>query len=153
MDLILWRHAEAEDARDGLPDLERELTKKGEKQAAKVGAWLDRELPHGTLVLCSPAVRCEQTVRALQRKYQVREALRPGATAQDVLKEADWPSGKQPVLVVGHQPVLGQVVAQLLRIEGGECTVRKGGAWWLRRREEDGAEQTFVWAVQSPETA
>lgn len=153
MDLILWRHAEAEDKREDLPDLERELTKKGEKQAAKVGAWLDRELPHGTLVLCSPAVRCEQTVRGLDRKYQLREALQPGASAQDVLKEAGWPAAGQPVLVVGHQPVLGQVVAQLLRIEGGECTIRKGGLWWLRLREEEGAQQTLVWAVRSPETA
>ena len=153
MDLILWRHAEAEDKREDLPDLQRQLTKKGEKQAARVGAWLDRELPQGTLVLCSPAVRCEQTVRALQRKYQVREALQPGAGEQDVLKEAGWPAAKQPVLVVGHQPVLGQVLAQVLRIEGGECAVRKGGAWWLRRRDEEGQEQVVVWAVQSPETA
>ena len=153
MDLILWRHAEAEDAHEGQTDLERALTKKGEKQAAKVGAWLDRELPHGALVLCSPALRCEQTVRALDRKYQLREALQPGATAQDVLKEADWPSARQPVLVVGHQPVLGQVLAELLRIEGGECIVRKGSAWWLRRREREGGDQTVVWAVQSPETA
>jgi len=153
MELILWRHAEAEDKREDLPDLDRELTRKGARQAAKVGAWLDRELPQGTLVLCSPAVRCEQTVRALQRKYQLRDALQPGATAQDVLKEADWPAAKQPVLVVGHQPVLGQVIAQLLHIEGGECAVRKGGVWWLRRREEGGQEQTVVRAVQSPETA
>jgi len=153
MDLILWRHAEAQEKREDLPDLERALTKKGEKQAAKVGAWLDRELPHGTLVLCSPALRCEQTVRALDRKYQLREALQPGATAQDVLEAAGWPAASQPVLVVGHQPALGQVVAQLIRIEGGECTIRKGGAWWLRRRQEEGAEQLVVWAVQSPETA
>lgn len=153
MDLILWRHAEAQDRRVDVPDLERALTNKGEKQAAKVGTWLDRELPHGTLVLCSPAVRCEGTVRALDRKYQVREALGPGATVQDVLKEAGWPAAKQPVLVVGHQPVLGQVVAQLLRIDGGECTIRKGGAWWLRCRDAVGEEQVVVWAVQSPETA
>lgn len=153
MDLIVWRHAEAEEQREDLPDLERALTRKGEKHAAKVGAWLDRELPHGALVLCSPAVRCEQTVRGLDRKYQVRDALQPGATAQDLLKEADWPSARQPVVIVGHQPVLGQVVAQLLRIEGGECPIRKGSAWWLRRREQDGAERVVVWAVQSPETA
>jgi phosphohistidine phosphatase len=153
MDLILWRHAEAEEKREDLPDLQRALTKKGEKQAAKVAAWLDRELPHGAVVLCSPAVRCEQTVRALDRKYQLRDALQPGATAADVLKEADWPSARQPVLIVGHQPVLGQVIAQLLRIEGGECTIRKAGAWWLRRRDDETGEQTIVWAVQSPETA
>ncbi|MFL5410116.1 MAG: SixA phosphatase family protein, partial [Myxococcales bacterium] len=120
MDLILWRHAEAEDPRDGQSDLERALTRRGEKQAAKVAAWLDRELPDGTVVLSSPAVRCEQTVLALGRKYKVRDALQPGATVQDVLAAAEWPSAIRPVMIVGHQPVLGQVIAQLLRIEGGE---------------------------------
>ena len=45
MDLILWRHAEAEEATDGMEDLARALTPKGEKQAARMGAWLDRQLP------------------------------------------------------------------------------------------------------------
>jgi phosphohistidine phosphatase len=152
MNLILWRHAEAEPERAGLTDFERALTRRGEKQAARVAAWLDRELPHGALVLCSPATRCEQTVRALGRKYQVREALLTAGTAADVLAVAEWPASRHPVVIVGHQPVLGQTVAQLLRIDG-ECAVRKASAWWLRTRERDGAPQTVVWAVQSPETA
>ena len=45
MDLIFWRHAEAEDEREGLADLERALTSRGEKQAQRVGAWLDRHRP------------------------------------------------------------------------------------------------------------
>ena len=36
MDLILWRHAEAE---DGANDLARELTQKGHKQAARVADY------------------------------------------------------------------------------------------------------------------
>jgi phosphohistidine phosphatase len=42
MDLILWRHAEAE---EGGPDLERKLTPKGRKQAKRVAAWLLQRLP------------------------------------------------------------------------------------------------------------
>ena len=41
MDLILWRHAEAE---EGDNDLARELTPKGEKQAARVAEWLLQRL-------------------------------------------------------------------------------------------------------------
>lgn len=152
MDLIFWRHAEAEDEREGLPDLERALTGRGEKQAARVGAWLDRYLPDGTRILCSPAVRCEQTALALGRKYKVREELHPGATPADLLQLAQWPNAKHPVMLVGHQPALGEAAAQLLRIEGGQCALRKGAVWWLRTRERDGAEQTLLWAVQSPET-
>jgi phosphohistidine phosphatase len=152
MDLILWRHAEAEDEREGVADLERALTGRGEKQAARVAAWLDRHLPEGTRILCSPALRCEQTVLPLGRKYKLREDLKPGAAAAAVLEAAQWPDAKQPVLVVGHQPVLGQVAAQLLHIEGGECSIRKCGVWWLRARERDGDGQTVVLAVQSPDT-
>lgn len=83
----------------------------------------------------------------------MREALQPGATPQGLLTAGDWPGSRHPVLIVGHQPELGQVAALLLRIEGGECAIRKAAAWWLRTRERDGQQQTVVWAVQSPETA
>jgi len=149
MDLILWRHAEAEDPREGMDDLQRVLTAKGEKQAARVGAWLDRVLPQGTRILCSPARRCEQTAQALGRKYNLRDVLAPGAAAADVLAAAQWPQARQPVLVVGHQPTLGQVVANLMAISGGECAVRKGSAWWLRARVREAGFECVVVAVMS----
>ena len=51
MDLILWRHAEAEDAAEGQGDLDRVLTSRGEKQAARMAAWLDRQLADGVKIL------------------------------------------------------------------------------------------------------
>ncbi|MGE4240413.1 SixA phosphatase family protein [Ramlibacter sp.] len=152
MDLILWRHAEAEEPGEGQGDLERALTPRGEKQAARVAAWLDRQLVDGTRVLCSPARRCEQTALALGRKYKVRDELAPDATVEDVLEAAQWPAARHPVLIVGHQPVLGETIARLLNVDGGSCALRKGAVWWLRTRERDGHEQTVVWAVQSPES-
>ncbi|MCC2635358.1 MAG: phosphohistidine phosphatase SixA [Ramlibacter sp.] len=152
MDLIFWRHAEAEDERDGLADLHRALTGRGDKQAARMGAWLDRHLPEGTRILCSPALRCEQTALALGRKFKLREELAPGATPAQLLAAAQWPDSRHPVMLVGHQPAIGETLAQLLRMEAGNCAIRKGAVWWLRTRERDGAEQTLLWAVQSPET-
>ena len=152
MDLIFWRHAEAEDERDGLADIDRALTGRGEKQAARMGAWLDRHLPEGTRILCSPALRCEQTALALGRKFKLREELAPGATPAQLLAAAQWPDARHPVMIVGHQPAIGETLAQLLRMDAGTCAIRKGAAWWLRTRERDGAEQTLLWAVQSPET-
>jgi phosphohistidine phosphatase len=152
MDLILWRHAEAEDESASGDDLQRALTPRGEKQAARVGAWLDRQLPEGTRILCSPALRCEQTVLTLGRKFKVHKALAPGAAVGDLLDAAHWPSSKQAVVIVGHQPVLGELIANLLGMEDGSCPVRKGAVWWLRTRERDGGEQAVVVAVQSPES-
>ncbi|MFN5350955.1 MAG: SixA phosphatase family protein [Polaromonas sp.] len=155
MDLILWRHAEAE---DGLVDetqtpldLNRSLTQRGEKQALRMAAWLDRQLPEGARIWVSPARRCEQTALALGRKYKVRTELAPDAKAEQLLELVQWPSHKYPVLVVGHQPILGQTIAQLLGMKEAECAVKKGSLWWLRNRERDGQSQTVIVTVQSPE--
>ena len=151
MDLILWRHAEAFDLAEGQDDLQRVLTPRGEKQAARMGAWLDKHLPDGLRVLASPAVRTEQTVRALERKYTLRAELLPDGSPQELLELARWPNAKGAVLVVGHQPMLGQVAAQLLGIQAGECSIRKGAVWWLRQRQKLEQTETVLLTVQSPE--
>ena len=151
MDLIFWRHAEAFDALGGQDDLSRTLTPKGEKQAVRMSQWLDRQLPDGIRVMSSPAVRCEQTVKALGRKVKYKSELLPNASLDDLLITAGWPDSKMSVLIVGHQPVLGRAVAYLLGLPDGECSVRKGAVWWLRSRVRDGDTQTIVVSVQTPE--
>ena len=155
MDLILWRHAEAEDWPDGESqagsDLDRLLTSRGEKQAARMAAWLDRQLPEGARIVVSPARRCEQTALALGRKYRVRPEIAPDASPAQLLELVQWPMSKLPVLVIGHQPTLGQTIAQLLGLKESECPVKKGALWWLRSRDRDGQSQTVVVTVQSPE--
>ena len=155
MDLILWRHAEAEDwlLDDGIsgPDLDRSLTQRGEKQAARMAAWLDRQLPEGARIFVSPARRCEQTALALGRKYKIRAEIAPDATPAQLLELVQWPYSKYPVLVIGHQPTLGQTIALLLAVKESEFAVKKGALWWLRNRERDGQSQTVVVTVQSPE--
>lgn len=158
MDLILWRHAEAAECPGALPgspqDLERVLTPRGEKQAARVAVWLDRQLPEGARILVSPARRCEQTALALGRKYKIRQEVSPAAPGQgllELLELIQWPHGKSPVLVIGHQPVLGQIVSQLLGLEDSDCVIRKGAVWWLRNRDREGTDQTVVISVQSPD--
>ena len=56
MELILWRHADAEapDARPGEPDLQRELTALGRRQAAHVADWLNVRLPEQCSDLWQP---------------------------------------------------------------------------------------------------
>jgi len=158
MDLILWRHAEAHEHPDLLlgrqgdaKDLARRLTPRGEKQAVRMAGWLDRQLPAAARVLTSPAQRAEQTALALGRKYKVREELAPDGDPLALLELVKWPFGKSPVVVVGHQPTLGQVVARLLGLAEEGCPVRKGAIWWLRYRERDGGAQTVLVTVQTPE--
>lgn len=150
-DLILWRHAEAENAGENEDDLDRPLTQRGEKQAARMAVWLDRQLPDGLRVLASPARRTEQTAKALGRKYKLRAELLPGGQPDELLELAQWPRSRGAVLIVGHQPMLGQTVARLLGLRADECSIRKGAVWWLRHRQRQGASETILLAVQSPE--
>ena len=151
MDLVLWRHAEAQEWLEGCDDMVRTLTSRGEKQATRMANWLDRQLPEGTRILVSPARRSEQTAVALGRKFKIRPELAPGASVAQLLELVQWPTAKGCVLVVGHQPTLGQTIAELLGLNASECSVKKGAVWWLRNRERDALSQTVVVTVQSPE--
>ena len=150
MDLILWRHAEAVE-REGLPDLERMLTTKGERQAARMAEWLNQRIAHSTRVLVSPALRCQQTAKALGRKFRTVDTIAPEASPQAVLEAARWPESGEPVLVVGHQPTLGMVAALLLCGQAQPWSVKKGAAWWLRSRDREGTASVVLHAVMGPD--
>jgi phosphohistidine phosphatase len=149
MDIVLWRHAEAVDWQEGCDDLDRVLTARGYKQAIRMAEWLDRQLPEGTRIFSSPARRCEDTVCRLDRKYKIHKDLLPESSADNILTSLQWPNAKGTVLIVGHQPMIGKIVAQSLGLKDSACAVRKSSVWWLRSRERDGQRQTVLVAVQS----
>ena len=147
MDLIIWRHAEAE---DGIPDLERRLTAKGRKQAERVAQWLLQRLPARFALIASPAARAQQTAEALGVPVKTDKTLAPGASPAAILKASGWPDYKTAAVVVGHQPDLGRVVAELLGTKGS-FPVKKGGLWWISNRVRDEKDQVVVRAVVSPD--
>ena len=151
MDLILWRHAEAHEAENGEDDMERALTHRGERQAQRMARWLDRQLPEGARIFCSPARRAEQTVIPLGRKYKIRDELSPQGSHEHLLELVQWPNGKNPVVVVAHQPFLCHTVAALLKLDADNFPIRKGSVWWLRSRLKDEPIQTVLITVQTPE--
>ncbi len=129
MELILWRHAEAEDA-TAAGDAARALTKRGRKQAERMGEWLRRRISDEWRVLASPARRAVQTAKGLGMDFEESEALGTGASPASILRVADWPHGERSVVVVGHEPTLGEVAAKLLGARK-EIPVRKGAIWWF----------------------
>ena len=148
MDLLLWRHAEAE---DGKPDLERELTAKGRKQAQRVAEWLQQRLPDSYVLVSSPAARAQQTAEALGRKIRTDPALAPGASVAKLLEAAHWPEHKGVVILVGHQPDLGRLAAHLVAGTPQGWSLKKGALWWLSTRVRDEEDQVVVRAVMSPD--
>jgi phosphohistidine phosphatase len=152
MELVLWRHADAE---AGGADMKRELTDKGRRQSERVARWLLPRLEGDWAVLTSPAVRARQTADALGLDYRVCLTLGPGATEDALLREADWPAADGNVIIVGHQPTLGRVASRLLTGHLGNVTFKKGAVWWFSSRLDDevGQGQTVLRAVIAPDLA
>ena len=152
MNLILWRHAEAQDAE---PDLARELTPRGRKQAERMAQWLRAQLPERHLVLASPAQRTRQTADAMGTDYRVDRNLAPDVDVAHYLAASAWPEGPEgcsgTVVLVGHQPTLGRLASLLLCGEEQNWTVRKGAVWWLTTREREGRAQVVLRSVINPE--
>ena len=148
MHLILWRHAEAV---EGMPDIERELTRKGHKQAAKMSAWLNQQLPAHVRVIASPAQRTIQTASALTDKFDIVDSIAPGASSKAVLDASGWPDSRRAVVVVGHQPTLGEVAALLLAGIKQPWSIKKGAVWWLTHRLRDARAQIVLRAVMAPD--
>ncbi len=148
MDLILWRHA---DAIDGEPDMLRTLTGKGEKQARLMAHWLNARIPEDTRVLVSPATRTLQTAAALDRNFTIDKALAPEANAMSLLLAAGWPDAGDTVLLIGHQPSIGQAAMLLLSGTESNIIVKKSGVIWLSNRVRLGTQQNVLRAYLSPD--
>jgi len=146
MDLILWRHADAE---DGSPDSTRKLTKRGREQAAAVAAWLKPRLPDDCAIVVSPASRAQQTASALEMPFATSAKVGVDARAMDILAAAGWPDRSGAVLVVGHQPTLGRLAAKLLTGGEADWTISKAAVWWFR----DAKGEVSLFAVQHPKLA
>ncbi|MDR1529290.1 MAG: histidine phosphatase family protein [Burkholderiales bacterium] len=146
MDLILWRHAEA---LSGDNDLERVLSARGEKQARSTAAWLNQRLPENCRILVSPARRAQQTAAALGHAYTTIQALLPNAQVSDVLSVSGWPDASGVVLIVGHQPALGEVAMFLLDddFDGLSWTPSCASLCWMRK-EEQGASLVTIFTPE-----
>ncbi len=144
MDLLLWRHAEAEDGED---DLKRRLTARGEKQAHAMAAWILAHQPKDMRVVVSPAMRAQQTAEALKLPFETNRKIGPEACVSELIAAAAWPDASGAVLIVGHQPSLGRMASLLLAGNESEWTIKKGALWWLSNRVRRGETQTVLRAM------
>lgn len=154
-DLIFWRHAEAEDFSPSGFDIDRVLTKRGLQDAAKMAKWLNKRLPPDTLGLVSPALRCQQTLAALlahsDMDIKTEEFLSINSSPQRMVRELAGHNQAKALLVVGHQPNLGLLIAHYLGIPDHALSVKKGAVWWLRKRPGLGTARYKIHMVMVPE--
>lgn len=147
-DLILWRHADAEILLHGQSDLDRALTKKGHKQARQMSAWLKKYLPKDTYVLVSPALRTRETVQYWGSTWQEDNRLAPERPLQpltQLLADDSFAS----LMLVGHQPWIGELAAHSLGMPDGQLSIKKGAVWWLRLPKSGPPYKLY--SVQAPD--
>lgn len=149
-DLLLWRHADEIEQGD---ELRRPLTIRGEKQAKSMAKWIRQTAPKHLRILVSPALHAKQTAKILDHPFEISAQLGPKATASDLLAVAGWPDGMGKrhgaVLLIGHQPALGQLAALLLAGQEESWSIKKGALWWFTNRVRHSETQTLLRAVMS----
>ncbi|HEX8885165.1 MAG TPA: histidine phosphatase family protein [Noviherbaspirillum sp.] len=147
MELILWRHAEAA---PGTPDEARPLTETGRHHAQAMAQWLRPRLPADLHILCSPALRARQTVAPLALPHDIHQAIAKDRPATDLLKAADWPANRRNIMLVGHQPAFGELIAIILGTSVTWWDMAKGGVWWFSDTQEEEKTEVYVKAVMAP---
>ena len=157
VDLFIWRHAEADDTS---PDLARALTAKGRRDASRVGRALARLVGDDTRIIASPAVRTRQTAAALVEPTKltlgVEPRIAPGAPVDAAIATVETAiaaarGGTASIVVVGHQPWVGQLAHHFLTGRDGDWAFRKAAAWWLVRRERGGETEWTLKSVLDPD--
>lgn len=144
MDLLLWRHAEAEDGDD---DMLRRLTERGQKQAKTMAEWIRSHQPKDLRIIVSPAVRTQQTAEALDLPFETNRKIGPNACVSELIAASGWPDAAGAVLIIGHQPTLGRMASLLLAGHESDWSVKKGALWWLSNRVRRGDMQTVLRAM------
>lgn len=147
MDLILWRHAGAEET---VPDIARDLTAHGRRQAQDMAQWLRSYLPDDLRIVCSPAARTRQTADALGRPYAIRNEIAPGRPMSDLLAASGWPQGGATVLLVGHNPSISQLAGTLLAGRVWAYSMPKASVLWLAGAGSEGEPGVVIRAALEP---
>ncbi len=119
--LILLRHAKSSWSDEGLPDSERPLSARGERDAPRMGARLRERGVRPELIMSSPALRARRTATLVARALDYLEkgikvdARLYLATPVEILAVvAEQEDAVDYLLLVGHNPGLTELANLLL---------------------------------------
>lgn len=152
MKLYVMRHAEAIERNGTLQDVWRYLTEKGRTDAEKVASSVVRNGPKPRLTITSPLTRAVQTAeiaaaKACRKNVVVAsELLLPGGDINELATYLKGCGDSRRVMVVGHEPQLGQLVELLLGLENSGLVLKKGSCVALELDpEKNDKPATFLW--------
>jgi|SRR6185437_10945316 len=117
--LFLLRHAKAENAAPGSPDINRALNERGKREALALGAFIRKQSSTFELVLCSPAVRARETAELVLSAAEVTVNVRYDqriyeAGPRQLLEViSEVAANQSAVLLVGHNPGMEELLRAL----------------------------------------
>ena len=119
--LLLLRHAKAE-SEPSPGDFDRPLSPRGKRDATAMGAILRRRALIPQLVLCSPSVRTRSTLALLapalgEPSIRIEDSLYLASWKEIFVRLTALASNLDRVLVIGHNPGLGDCAAMMLNSE------------------------------------
>ncbi len=149
------RHATAEDRSLSIPDSERALTEKGEKQVKRLAAFCQANQLIPGKIFCSPLVRARQTAKILQEHLSACPDVQtvdwlgidtsPHAIIAELGKLAD--QGLDDAWLVGHEPDFSETIVQLLHSAGDSIVIKKASLTRLDADFSDPPSATLQWSV------
>jgi phosphohistidine phosphatase len=131
MEIYLFRHGIAEDARPGRPDADRALTDEGKKKVADVVKTACRGGVEPSLIISSPYKRAIETARIAVEGFGYKgdiirtDTLVPHGSPEKVWAELRDYREEQAILLAGHEPLLSHLVTYLLSATGLRVEMKK----------------------------
>ena len=118
--LSLIRHAEANNSRGYLPDIERPLNATGERDAPRMGAHLSKQGFFPDIMISSPAARAASTAEAIAQSIgydvlniQWEDAIYNAEPHALMRLISNIPTQHTHVAIVGHNPAVSDLANQL----------------------------------------
>jgi phosphohistidine phosphatase len=154
MKLLIIRHAAAVPrGTRGVRDDDRPLTPRGRTKFRSAARGLARIADRPDLLLTSPLPRARATAEIAAEAFGRVEPRVEPALAGESVPGIMAALGKHPdaatVAIVGHEPVLSALLADLLGASSAEpLTFKKGGAALVDLPDEPGGKCRLIWFVK-----
>jgi phosphohistidine phosphatase len=131
MELYVFRHGIAENAKAGRPDASRALTEEGKRKVAEVVKAARRAGAEPSLIVSSPYLRAVETARIAAAEFGYKgdiirtETLVPHGSPEKVWAELRDYHDESAIVLAGHEPLLSQLVAYLLSCPALQVEMKK----------------------------
>lgn len=147
--LYLLRHADA--ATEAATDDERTLSTKGITQSKRVARFCRQQGVDPVVILSSPLPRARQTAKPVADKLGVEIETAPwlayGSESSQILQQLAGRKEVPSLMLVGHEPDFGLLVAALIGAESEAIRIRKATLLLLEVTEFRTGGAHLEWAI------